>query len=102
MFVFQGAVHAADKIRIGFADVTAGLISLPLALKRGFFREEGLDTEIVRIRPPGALAALANGDIDYHSGIGPAVVAVIQGVSVKVVVGTSRLSYRQSPHISLF
>lgn len=46
VFAFHSSVHAADKIRIGFADVTPGFVSLPLAQKRGFFTEEGSNPKI--------------------------------------------------------
>jgi NitT/TauT family transport system substrate-binding protein len=56
-----------------------------LAQKRGFFREEGLEAEIILMRGNVPVAALVNEEIDYYSGIGPVVVAAVRGVPVKVV-----------------
>src|SRR4029453_5849610 len=68
--VLLGSVHAADKIRVGYPAPAGNFLTLPLAQKKGFFKEEGLDAEIIRIRPPASYATLANGDIDYFTGIG--------------------------------
>jgi ABC-type nitrate/sulfonate/bicarbonate transport system substrate-binding protein len=83
--VLHSSVRAADKIRIGFPDLAASFLSLPLAQKKGFFQEEGLQAEFIRINPTVALAALVSGEIDYYTVIGPAVAASIRGLPVKVV-----------------
>jgi ABC-type nitrate/sulfonate/bicarbonate transport system substrate-binding protein len=83
--VLHSSVHAADKIRIGFPDLAASFLSLPLAQKKGFFQEEALQAEFIRINPTVALAALVSGEIDYYTVIGPAVAASIRGLPVKVV-----------------
>jgi NitT/TauT family transport system substrate-binding protein len=86
IFVLQASVHAADRIRVGYPAPVGNFLTLPLAQKRGFFKEEGLDAEIIRIRPPASYAALANGDIDYFTGIGgAAVAAATRGVPIRVV-----------------
>jgi NitT/TauT family transport system substrate-binding protein len=56
-----------------------------LAQKKGFFREEGIEAELVQIRGPATLAAFLNGEIAYHPGIPAMVSAAITGVPVKVV-----------------
>jgi NitT/TauT family transport system substrate-binding protein len=84
--VLHASTHAADKIRVGYPAPVGNFITLPLAQKKGFFKEEGLDAEIIRIRPPASYAALANGDIDYFTGIGGAAVqAATRGVPIRVV-----------------
>jgi len=84
--VLHSSSHAADKIRVGYPAPIANFITLPLAQKKGFFKEEALDAEIIRIRPPASYAALVNGDIDYYSGIGgAAVAAATRGVPIRVV-----------------
>lgn len=82
-FVLQTSVNAADKIRIAFGDFSASFTSLALAEKRGFFKEEGLQAEIILIRGTAAVAALVNGEIDYYVLL--AVTAAIQGLPVKLV-----------------
>jgi len=81
----QVSVHAADKIRIGYPDFNSSTFTLPLAHMRGFFQEEGLQAELIRIRSAVALPALTSGEIDYHTVVSPAVAAALRGIPVRVV-----------------
>jgi len=93
IFVFQDFVQAADKIRIGMP-ADAGHFTLPLAQKIGFLKEEGIEAEIITITGPVANIALSNGDIDYYTGFGSAMRAMIQGqLPARIVV-----CYRPLPH----
>jgi ABC-type nitrate/sulfonate/bicarbonate transport system substrate-binding protein len=85
IFVLDTFVFAADKLRIGFPDFVSQFSTLPLAQKKGFLHEEGLQAEVIRINATVGIAALASGEIDYYPGIGPGVAAVLQGVPIKVV-----------------
>ena len=83
VFVFNASADAADKIRIGFAP-GASSTALPLAQNKGFFREEGLEAEIIRMSSTVAAAALASGEADYVIGMS-ALRGAIQGLPLKVV-----------------
>jgi len=76
--LMQTPARAADKIRIGMP-ADAGHFTLQLAQKRGFLRDEGFDAEIITIIGPVANVALASGDIDYFTGFGSAMRAMVQG-----------------------
>ena len=78
IFVLKPTAQAADKIRIGMPN-DAGQFTLPLAHKRGYLRDEGFDAELITITGPVANVALANGDIDYFTGFGSAMRAMVQG-----------------------
>ncbi|MGE5059019.1 MAG: hypothetical protein ACM3N3_07205, partial [Betaproteobacteria bacterium] len=56
---------AAEKLRMGFPDLAAQFLPLPLAEKRDFLKEQGLQGEFIRIRPAISPAALVSGEIDY-------------------------------------
>src|SRR5918999_1488003 len=84
-FFPQTLVHAADKIRIGFPDLAAPFVPLAIGDKRGFFQEEGIHAESIRMNPAVALQALVGGEIDYYTVLGPGVAAAIRGVPVKLV-----------------
>jgi ABC-type nitrate/sulfonate/bicarbonate transport system substrate-binding protein len=84
-FAFSRSGHALDKIRIGFPDLAAPFVPLAIGDKRGFFREEGLQAEFIRINPAIALQALVSGEIDYYTVLGPGVAAAIRGVPVKLI-----------------
>src|SRR5262245_26801518 len=84
VFLLHASVQAADKIRLAIP--TGVHAYIPLTQKKGFFKEEGLDAEVVEMRSPAvAIAALANGEIDYYSAIGASVAAALRGLPIKVV-----------------
>ena len=81
----QVSVHAADKIRIGFPEFNSSTFTLPLAQIKGFFNEEGLQAELIRLRSAMVLPALTSGEIDYHTVVSPAINAALRGIQVRVV-----------------
>jgi NitT/TauT family transport system substrate-binding protein len=83
IFVFHVSVHAADKIRIGYAPGAGGIL-FPLAQKIGFLKEEGIEAEVVRLSSAVAVAALVRGEADYYTGISAARAAV-QGLPIKII-----------------
>jgi NitT/TauT family transport system substrate-binding protein len=83
-FLFHTGIYAADKIRIG-APSDAGNFTFPLAQKIGFLKGEGFEAEIITIVGTVASIALANGDLDYYTGFGSAVRAIVQGMPGRVV-----------------
>jgi len=85
IFVLDTSAFAADKIRIGFPDLAAPFVPLAIGDKRGFFQEEGLQGEFIRINPAIAFQALVGGEIDYYTVLGPGAAAAIRGVPVKIV-----------------
>lgn len=85
ILIFETSAFAVDKIRIGFPDLAAPFVPLAIGDKRGFFQEEGLQGEFIRINPAIALQALVGGEIDYYTVLGPGVAAAIRGVPVKLV-----------------
>ena len=78
-------VSAADKIRISVTNYNMSYLSAGVAAKKGFFKEEGVDTEIIRMNFNVAMSALINGDVDYTMIFGSVVRAAMRGIPVKVV-----------------
>ena len=76
---------AADKIRISVTNFNMSFLPSGLAVKRGFFKEEGLEAEVIRMNANVAVSALASGDVDYTMIFGSVVRAAIRGLPVKVV-----------------
>src|SRR5215470_20169305 len=69
MLFYYGPAPGADKIRVGVPQQVVHWMVFPLAQKKGFFKEEGLDAEIVRITGPSGRSALMTGEIDYYTTI---------------------------------
>jgi ABC-type nitrate/sulfonate/bicarbonate transport system substrate-binding protein len=84
VFFLQTSLHAADKIRISIPNLSGQFMTMSLAHKRGFLKEEGIDAEIIRVTGGAGSAALSSGDLDY--GTGMAVGGAMTGaLPVKVV-----------------
>src|SRR4051812_4578957 len=77
----------AEHIIIGTP--SRGLFEFPavVAIRKGFYRDEGLETDKVQMQPAVAVKALISGDIDYLMAWGSAVRAAVTGVPLKAVVG---------------
>jgi ABC-type nitrate/sulfonate/bicarbonate transport system substrate-binding protein len=85
IFLLHTSVQGADKIRIGVPELNAQFAPLALAEKLGFFKEGGLQGEVIRINPTVALAALVSGELDYWTVIGNSVAAAMQGAPLRVL-----------------
>jgi ABC-type nitrate/sulfonate/bicarbonate transport system substrate-binding protein len=85
VFVFHASAYSADRIKIGYPDASGTFLSLPLGQQAGFFKKEGIQADLIRIRSTVALTALVSGELDYHSVLGPAVAAAIRGIPIKIV-----------------
>src|SRR5687767_11898102 len=100
MGTFLGSVEsrAAEKIRIS---VSGGynmiFLSSGVAQHRGFFRDEGLDADIIVMGAGPSIAALTNGNIDYTLLTGTVIRAAIRGLPVRLVAGLMT----GSPHVLL-
>jgi NitT/TauT family transport system substrate-binding protein len=80
------SVQSADKVRISMAGFAGQFMTFPLAQKRGFLREEGIDAEIIRISAAAGRAALSSGEVDYSTGIGgTAIGGALTGLPIRVV-----------------
>ena len=80
-------VAAAERIVIGTP--SRGLFEFPavVAMRKGFYREEGLETDKVQMQPAIAVKALISGDIDYLLAWGSSIRAAVTGVPIKAVIG---------------
>lgn len=85
LLLFSRAVEAADRIRVSVSDLNVASLTGGAALKRGFFKEEGLEAEVIRMNANISITALVNGDIDYTLIFGSVVRAALRGFPVKVV-----------------
>jgi len=79
------ASSGADKIKIGVANYNLSNLSVGVAQKKGFFKEEGIEAEIVAMRTGVVMAALLSGDLDYTSLIGAVAGAAARGSAVKII-----------------
>lgn len=76
---------AADKVRLSISAVDISFLTAGLASKRGFFRDEGLDVEIIRMNANVSITALNTEDIDYTMIFASVVRGALRGMPMKVV-----------------
>ena len=53
---------AAEKVRIAVSNFNVTFLPVAVAGNKGFFRDEGLEVEIIRVSAPVAVNALLSGD----------------------------------------
>jgi ABC-type nitrate/sulfonate/bicarbonate transport system substrate-binding protein len=83
------------KVRISNAGFTITALPLLAAKDWGVFGANGLDVELIVMSPTIAAAALAQGDVDYVAGVGPAsVAATLSGLASRAIwFSSDRISY---------
>lgn len=87
LFLLATPAWAADKIRIAVSNPNMPNLTTQMAQRRGFFRDENLDAEVIRMNPNVAITALSTGDIDYCQLFGAVVGGAIAGLPLRIVAG---------------
>lgn len=85
--LFTTPVDGVDRIRIAVSNPNMPNLTVAMAHQKGFFKEENLDVEIIRMNPNVAITALATGDVDYCQLFGAVVGGAIAGLPVRIVAG---------------
>ena len=78
-------VGGADKIRISVTNPNMSFLPSGVALKKGFFKDEGLDIEIIRMNVPNIITALVTGDIGYTLLFGSVVRGALRGMPMRAL-----------------
>jgi len=77
--------NAADKVRISLTSYNLSFLAAGVAAKKGIFKEEGLDVEIIRMNANVAMSALIAGECDYTMIFASVIRAAMRAIPVKVV-----------------
>ncbi len=85
LLLSAGTANAADKVRMSISAVDVSFLTAGVALKRGMFRDEGLDVELIRMNANVSVTALSTGDIDYTMVFASVVRGALRGMPMKVV-----------------
>ena len=85
LLLLAGSAFAADRVRLSISAVDVSFLTAGVALKRGLFRDEGLDVELIRMNANVSVTALATGDIDYTMVFASVVRGALRGMPMRVV-----------------
>ena len=79
------AAGGADRVRIGVSNYNLSNLTVGVAQTRDFFKQEGIDAEIIRMNPNVATMALVSGDVGYTTLIGSVIGANLKGAKLKMI-----------------
>jgi len=82
------AQSGLKKVRMGSSSTNVSFLAIYTALHRGFFKDEGIDLEIVFMPANLASAAVLNGDLDYNGAVTGTIGAAVRGQPMKVLLFT--------------
>ncbi|MBM4263768.1 MAG: ABC transporter substrate-binding protein [Deltaproteobacteria bacterium] len=87
-FALAPADAVAERIRMSVSgSYNMIFLAAGVAHHKGFFKDEGLEADIVVMTAPASLAALSNGDIDYTLITGSVIRGAIRGLPMRIAAG---------------
>jgi len=79
-----------QRARIAYSSTGVNYVDLFLGKEKGYFREEGLDPQLIQMSSNIAITANIAGELDGQAAIGSAIRAIQRGAPLRVVVVTLR------------
>jgi ABC-type nitrate/sulfonate/bicarbonate transport system substrate-binding protein len=79
------ALAPLQHVVLTYSSRSIASIDLYVAQERGFFRDEGLDAQLVQVRATAAIAAIVSGEVHALGSIGSAIRAIPRGAPIKVL-----------------
>jgi NitT/TauT family transport system substrate-binding protein len=78
--------RAVDNLRVACPSLSStSVFSLVIAQKEGYFKEEGLNVELLSIRGEIAIRTALAGEVDFFTNAGSALAAAVRGVPVRLI-----------------
>ncbi len=74
-----------QKIRIAYSSRSNTITPLYIAASKGFFREEGLEVELIQVSPRLGAMAVMNGDVSFTTSFVSTFRGILQGLPLKVI-----------------
>jgi len=86
ILLFTGrAAFAIDNLRVAYPSMNTSVFAVVIAQKEGYFKEEGLNVELLSIRGEIAIRTTLAGEVDFFTNAGSALAAAVRGVPVRLV-----------------
>jgi NitT/TauT family transport system substrate-binding protein len=74
-----------QKIRIAYSSRSNTVTPLYVAASKGFFREEGLEVELIQVSPRLGAMAVMNGDVSFTTSFVSTFRGILQGLPLKLI-----------------
>jgi NitT/TauT family transport system substrate-binding protein len=85
LFVTVQRSPAIDNLRVAYPSMGTSVFALVIAQKEGYFKEEGLNVELLSIRGEIAIRTTLAGEVDFFTNAGSALAAAVRNVPVKLI-----------------
>jgi len=92
LLIFLIAMPNADlraqslkKVRMGIQSTNIGFLPFHLAYHKGFYREQGLDLEMIFMSTQAVNAAFVRGDLDYSAAVNGIIQGIVRGAPAKIL-----------------
>lgn len=79
------AQPAIKKVRMGIQSTNIGFLPFHIAYHRGFYREEGIDLELIFMSTQAVNAAFVRGDLDYSAAVNGIIQGIVRGAPAKIL-----------------
>ena len=90
VFLHAAAIAQAPlkKLRLGIAATSVGFLPLYAAYQKGYYKDEGIDLEIILMSLAAANNAFFKGEIDYTAGLTGLAAAAVRNYPAKILIFT--------------
>ena len=82
---WEAARAQTQKIRIAYSSRSNTITPFYVAASKGFFREEGLEVELIQVSPRLGALAVMNGDVAFTTSFTSTFRGILQGVPLKLI-----------------
>ncbi|MGE5216759.1 MAG: ABC transporter substrate-binding protein [Chloroflexota bacterium] len=80
-----GPALAVDNLRVAYPSLNTSVFSLIIGQKEGYFKEEGINLELLSVRGEIAIRTTLAGEVDFFTNAGSGVAAAVRGVPVRLI-----------------
>ncbi len=84
-FLLLTSALGAEKVRYAIPSRSVSTLPVFVAFKEGYFRDEGMEVEIINMSSQMAMTATLAGSVDFSSTPGSVMNAAVRGLDLKVV-----------------
>ncbi len=79
------AQPAPKKVRMGIQSTNIGFLPFHTAFHKGFYRDQGIDLEMIFMATQAVNAAFVRGDLDYSAAVNGIIQGIVRGAPAKIL-----------------